>query len=179
MYSFFLSQSKFNHSIWVHQTAFDGCNFGRLYLLHPMFIFNKICRFMFPLKSSYCNKKFNVNPSCFECLGAIQSSNSWHFWITMNFGSLFLLHTLIPFLMNFFGKVAYTSLVCVAKISYQSESHEWLRDILVEGGSALNVFFCNFSFYFLTFESHFTKAMSQLNDYFFTSVFVCWFWITL
>jgi len=56
MYWFFVNQSKFSSSIWVHHTTFDGCNFRRLYLFHPMFIFNKICWIMFHLKSSYCGK---------------------------------------------------------------------------------------------------------------------------
>jgi len=56
IYWFFVSQSKLRGSIWVHQTAFDGCNFGDLYLLHLIIVFNKICWIMFPLKSSYCSK---------------------------------------------------------------------------------------------------------------------------
>jgi len=37
-------------------------------------------------------EKLHVDPSCFECLGSIQSSKSQHFWISMNFDSLFFLH---------------------------------------------------------------------------------------
>jgi len=33
---------------WVHQTAFEGFNFGGLYLLRPMFVLNKIWWVMFP-----------------------------------------------------------------------------------------------------------------------------------
>jgi len=53
MYLFFVSQSKFRlRFTWVHQTTFDGCNFGGLYLFHLIFVFNKICKVIFPLKSS-------------------------------------------------------------------------------------------------------------------------------
>jgi len=37
---------------------FFGCSFGGLYLLHPIFAFNKICWVMFLLKSIYCDKIF-------------------------------------------------------------------------------------------------------------------------
>jgi len=52
MYCYFVSQLKFKGSIQVHQTTFDGYNFEGLYLLHPLFVYNKICWVMFPLKSS-------------------------------------------------------------------------------------------------------------------------------
>jgi len=92
---FFVSQSKFKGSIWVHQTALDGCNFRGLYLLHSMFNFNQICSVMLPLQSSYCDKKIHVNYlSRFECLGAIRTSKFQHLGITMNFDGLFILHTM-------------------------------------------------------------------------------------
>jgi len=89
----------------------------------------------------------------------------------------FFIHCL--FLMIVFVKVALTSLVCLAKISINQKNYELLRSILVEEGSTLDVIFCNFSCYFLTFENHFANNMSQLNIIFFTNLFVCWFWITL
>jgi len=41
-----------------------------------------------------------------------------------------------------------------------------LRSILVDGGSALDVFSATFLAIYLTFESHFANTMSQLNDIF-------------
>jgi len=74
-----------------------------------------------PLKVQLLWYNFHVNPSCLEFLGAIQCSISCHFWRTVNFGDLYLLHT--KFIFNHFvGKVAHNSLVCVAKISCQSKN---------------------------------------------------------
>ncbi len=121
LYWFFGSRSKFRSSIWVHQTAFDGCNFGGFYLLHSKFVFNKICWVMFPLKSSYCGKIFmsiqvvlNVREQ-FKVLNSDIFRSQWtsaayNFFIQGSFSIFFV------------GKVASTSLVCMAKFSYQSKN---------------------------------------------------------
>jgi len=85
---FSVSQSKFKGSIWVHQIAYDACNFGGLYLLCSIFIFHKICWVVFPLKSSYCGiifssiqvvlnvwEQFEVqNPNIFKLLWTLATS---------------------------------------------------------------------------------------------------------
>jgi len=129
-----------------------------------MFVFNKICWIMFPLKSGYCGKNFHVNLSCFECLGAIQSSKSRHFWIIVNFGGLFLLHTMSFSNKFFFRKVAHTSLVCVAKFFNQSKELWVIEKHFSKRSLSQNCVFCN---YFLTFQIHFANSMRQLNDIFF------------
>jgi len=43
MYWFIISQLEFRSSIWGHQIARDVCSFRGLYLLHTIFVFNKIC----------------------------------------------------------------------------------------------------------------------------------------
>jgi len=118
MYSCFGSQSKFTGSIRVHQTAFDGCNLGGLYLLHQIFFFNNIFWIFFPFKPTYCGKIF------------------MSIWVVLNFWEQFevqnphifaLQWTLMaynffikgPFSIIFLGKVGHTSLVFLVKISYQ------------------------------------------------------------
>jgi len=100
------SQSKFIGSIWVHQTAFEGCNFGGFYL-QPMFVFNKIYWVMFPLKSSYCGKFFMSIQDVLNIWEKFKGSKSRHFWNFVNFSSLFLLHTLLVSNNLFWESCAY------------------------------------------------------------------------
>jgi len=103
MYRFFGSQLKFTSSICVHQTTFDVYNFGGLYL-HPMLVFNKNFEFCSPWGLAIV-VKFSCQFKLFECLGVIWSSKSKHFWISMNFDSLFLLHIDCPLPLIFLEKL--------------------------------------------------------------------------
>jgi len=119
MYWFFVSQSKFKSSIWVHQTALDGCNFGSLYFLHSMFVFNKVYWFIFPFKSSYCGNIFmsiQVVLNIWEQFEVIPTFLDYSElqWLVSSSYSLYFQYIKIE-------KVAHTSLVCVFKISYQSK----------------------------------------------------------
>jgi len=89
-------------------------------------------------------------------LGAIQSSKSKHIWITMNFGKLFFLHTL-SISTKFFGKVAYTILVCMVKISYQSKKLQVFGKYFSRRRFNYRYMFCNF----FTFQSQFVDTMSH------------------
>jgi len=129
MYRCFESQSKFTGSIWVHQTACDGCNFGGLYLLHQMLVFNKICWVFFPLKSSYCGKIFMSIQVVLNVWEQFEVQNPGIFglhWTSVAY--FFFIQCL--FLIKKFGKVAHTSLVCVAKFHINPRRYEWLRSIL-------------------------------------------------
>jgi len=65
------------------------------------------------------------------------------------------------------------------KFHINPRRHEWLRSILVEGGSTIDVISPTLFYCFLTFQNYFVDTMSQLNEIFFTNVFICWIWITL
>jgi len=128
-----------------------------------MFIFNKICCIMFPLKFSYCNENFmsiRVVLNVWEQFKVQNADICGLQWTSV--ACYFFIHCL--FLINVFGKVAYTSLVCMAKISYQSKKlwvtkRHFSRKMLSHR--------CVFYNYFLTFQIHFVDSVSQLNDIFF------------
>jgi len=63
------------------------------------------------------------------------------------------------------GKFVHINLVCVVKISYQFNKL-WVTQKQFRRRFNHRCFFCNFICYFLTFQSHFAKTMSQLNDIF-------------
>jgi len=163
MYWVFGSQSKFTAWIRVHQTAFNGCNFGGLCLFHQMFVFYKICWVLFN-KFSYCAEIFmsiQVVLNVWEEF-EVQNPNIFALQWTLAAYNFFIQS---PFSIIFVGKVAHTSLVCMVKFHINPKSYEWMINILV-GGSGIDVFFATFVAIFLTFQSHFANAMSQLNEIF-------------
>jgi len=148
-----------------------AANFGGLYLFHQVFVFN-IIWWVFPLlKSSYCGKNFisiqvilNVweqfevqNPHIFALLWTLAAYN---FFIQGHFPIIFV------------GKVEHTSLVFVIKISYQSKKL-WVNEKNFSRGRFNHrCDFCYFFHCFFTFQKNFADTMSQLNDFFFTNVFI-------
>jgi len=53
---------------WVHQTTFEGCNFGGLYLLHPMLFWIKFVGLCFPF-SLVTVVKFSCQSKLFWMFG--------------------------------------------------------------------------------------------------------------
>jgi len=74
---------------------------------------------MFSLKSSYCGKIFMSIQVVLNVWEQFKVQNLDIFGLQWTLGSSFLLHTM-SISNNFFEKVAHTSLVCVIKVSYQS-----------------------------------------------------------
>jgi len=69
------------------------------------------------------------------------------------------------------GKIAYTSLVYVAKISYQSKKW-WVNEKHFSRRFSRRCVFCNFSCYFFDIWNPFCRHNESIQWYFFTNVFV-------
>jgi len=131
-----------------------------------MFIFNKMCWDLFPLKSCYCGKIFM---SIQVVLNVWEQFKVQHLDIfALQWTSV--AHNFIkgPFSIIFVGKIAHTSLVYVVKISYQSK-RSWVTKKHFSKGrfSHRCDFLPLFFLYFLTFQNNFADTMSQLSDIFF------------
>jgi len=95
--------------------------------------------------------KFSCQSKMFWMFGSNSKFVIPIFWIIVNFGGLFLLHT-VSFAIKKFQKVAHTCLVCMAKISYQSKKL-WVTEEHFSRRFNLICVFCNFFCYFLTFQT--------------------------
>ena len=99
---------------------YDGCNFGGLYLSHQMFVFNKNCWVLFPIKPSYCGEIFMSIQVVLNVWEHFEVQNPDIFalqWTSAAYN--FFIHG--PFSIIFVGKVAHTGLVYKNKISYESK----------------------------------------------------------
>jgi len=152
-----------HRSLWVHKTTFDGCNFGGLYLFHKMFVFNKICCAVFPLKSSYCGEIFMSIRVVLNFWEQFEVQNPDIFGLQWTLAAYFFFIQ-CPFPIRIVVKVAHTSLVCVAKIWDQSKKLWVTKKHFIRRRFSQRCVFCN---YFLTFQIHFANSMRQSNDIFF------------
>jgi len=79
-------------------------------------------------------------------------------WILV--AHFFFIQCLLPII--FIEKVVYTSLVCVVKILYQFKNLWVIESILVDGGSAIDVFFTTF-FIALDISKQFCKHNESIE----------------
>jgi len=117
---FLLSQLKFTSSTSIHQIAFDGCNFEVLYLLYPMLVFNIIYWITFSIQYSFCGKIFMSIQVVLNIWEQFKVQNPDIFLLQLTLATCFFFIWCL-YLIKKLEKAAHTSLVCVAKILYQSK----------------------------------------------------------
>jgi len=143
------------------EIAFDRYNFGSLYLLHQMFVFNQICWVLVPLKSCYCGKIFMSIQVVLNVWEEFKVQHPHIFalhWTSVAYN--FFIHG--PFSIIFVGKVAHTILVCVVKISCQYKKL-WVNQNHFSRRFNHRCVFCNLFYYFFDIAKPFCKHNESIE----------------
>jgi len=131
-----------------------------------MFVFNKICSILFPLRSSYCGKNFILVQVVLNVWEQFEVQNPNIFALQWTLAAYNFL-TQGSFSKKFVGKVVHTSLVSVVKNLYQSKKL-WVNEKHFSKGRFSHR--CDFLLLFSLFfdiSKQFCRHNKSIKRYFF------------